>query len=90
MLKKQFFVYGRVQGVAFRFFTWKQAKKLGVCGTVRNCADGSVEVTACADESVMNEFAAWLEKGSPSANVTRVITLDYQMEKNFDDFQIIR
>lgn len=32
MLKKQFIVYGLVQGVGFRYFTWKTAMQIGVKG----------------------------------------------------------
>lgn len=46
MITKQFFIFGRVQGVGFRFFTLQQAGKLGLKGIVRNRIDGSVEVIA--------------------------------------------
>ena len=51
MVKKRFCVHGYVQGVGFRYFTWKQALKIGVTGFVRNLADGSVEVIAVGSES---------------------------------------
>ena len=34
-MAKRFVVYGRVQGVGFRYFTWKEAEKIGIKGTVR-------------------------------------------------------
>ena len=38
-------VYGRVQGIGFRFFTREQAKRLGLTGYTRNLPDGrTVEV----------------------------------------------
>ena len=36
-------VHGRVQGVGFRWFVTRNAKDLGVRGTVRNRPDGAVE-----------------------------------------------
>ena len=51
MIKKRFRIYGHVQGVGFRYFTWQYALKIGVTGFVRNLADGSVEVIAVGSEN---------------------------------------
>jgi acylphosphatase len=37
------FVYGRVQGVGFRYFVKRQAQSEQLCGYVRNLPDGRVE-----------------------------------------------
>lgn len=39
-------VQGTVQGVGFRYWTWKQAEKLGLSGSAVNESDGSVRVVA--------------------------------------------
>lgn len=66
-------VFGRVQGVGFRYTTTELAKNLGVSGIVRNENDGSVYVEALGDEETMEEFITELAKGpSPSAKVDRV------------------
>lgn len=39
-------VHGTVQGVGFRYWTWKHAEKLGLAGSARNLDDGTVEVIA--------------------------------------------
>lgn len=39
-------VQGTVQGVGFRYWTWRQAEKLGLSGSAENQADGSVRVVA--------------------------------------------
>lgn len=43
-------VYGRVQGVGFRYITQYEAKRLGLTGYAKNLDDGSVEVVACGEE----------------------------------------
>ncbi|OOF42894.1 acylphosphatase [Rodentibacter rarus] len=84
-MTKQFFIYGRVQGVGFRYFTWKEAEKLGIKGTVRNRDDGSVEVIAQGDDTQLRAFDQWLRQGPRTANVIRVVVNDHRQitAKNF-------
>lgn len=89
MEKRIFYVYGRVQGVGFRFFTCQQAKKLGLVGTVRNRQDGSVEVVAHGLSEPMSALRAWLSAGSPAAKVDRVIEYQDDRDQLFDRFQIL-
>ncbi|HUV04007.1 MAG TPA: acylphosphatase [Armatimonadota bacterium] len=65
-------IYGRVQGVGFRFFAREVADELGVVGYVRNIADGGVEVVAEGDETLLEEFVDLLKAGPRSAYVSRV------------------
>jgi len=49
---------GNVQGVGFRFTTCRVAGSFEVTGSVRNCADGSVE---CVVEGAVDEIASFLD-----------------------------
>lgn len=69
---ERFQIYGRVQGVGFRWWTRMQAHRLGITGQVRNRDDGSVEVQAAGGRDAMQRFAALLEEGAPAAHVLRV------------------
>ncbi|AIX74210.1 MAG: acylphosphatase [Mixta calida] len=72
-------VYGRVQGVGFRYSTQAQAQQLGLTGYARNLDDGSVEVLACGDNAQLEQLLAWLKAGGPrSARVDRVLTEPHQ------------
>ena len=66
------FVSGVVQGVCFRFYTQKKASRLGLCGWVRNCSDGRVEIEAQGKKSEVEKLANWCYQGPSSAEVTRV------------------
>ncbi len=57
-------VSGSVQGVGFRAFVVSSARRLGVNGTVRNLADGSVEVVAEGDSGRLKTFIEKLEEGN--------------------------
>lgn len=56
-------IYGRVQGVGFRYTTQYEAKKLGLTGYAKNLDDGSVEVVACGDEGQVEKLIQWLKSG---------------------------
>ena len=65
-------VEGMVQGVGFRFSTVHQARRLGLCGYVRNLWDGTVEVVAEGPEQELQQLERWLHHGPPGAVVRRV------------------
>ena len=73
MIKLQFTVYGIVQGVGFRYFTWGKAKELGLSGVVRNLSDGSVLVIACGDEAQLGKLREWLWQGPRYSRVDNVV-----------------
>ncbi|OOF51695.1 acylphosphatase [Rodentibacter genomosp. 1] len=87
-MTKQFFIYGRVQGVGFRYFSWKEAEKLGIKGSVRNRVDGSVEVIAQGNESQLRGFEQWLREGPKTAKVEKIIVNDHR-DIIADHFSII-
>jgi len=68
----RFLVHGHVQGVGFRWWVWRQAKRLGLRGLARNLRDGSVEVIADGSESALAELERALAQGPPAAQVERV------------------
>jgi len=63
-------VTGRVQGVAFRWYTARQAESLGVVGTVRNLPDGSVRVVAEGERAALEALLHWVSRGPDHALVT--------------------
>ncbi len=68
----QIIVKGRVQGVYFRVYTQKTAKKLKIKGTVKNRTDGHVEIQAAGDEKNMQAFVQWCHKGPVLAKVSDI------------------
>lgn len=64
-------VYGVVQGVFFRASAQAEAARLGVCGWVRNCPDGSVEASAQGPSEAVRKFKDWCSRGPAGAFVER-------------------
>jgi len=67
-----FAVSGRVQGVAFRAFTRKQARLHHLTGFVQNEADGRVTGEAEGAPEAVAALLEWLQRGSPLASVRGV------------------
>ncbi len=66
------FVAGVVQGVGFRYFVAREARRLGLAGFVRNLPDGRVEVVAEGERAALERLVAALRSGPPSAEVQDV------------------
>ena len=81
-------VHGRVQGVAFRFYTQNEARRLGLTGWVRNNPDGSVETRAQGDERVLERFVAFLEEGPRAARVASVDVHPAAFDPTLDRFTV--
>jgi acylphosphatase len=88
MICQRIFVYGKVQGVFFRKHTRDMAHELGIKGTVRNCADGSVMIEACGSKAAMKLFSEWCRQGPPHARVEKTETHTMPV-KNFPSFLIV-
>lgn len=85
----QISVHGRVQGVYFRASTQREAKRLGLCGFVRNRPDGAVEIVAEGEETSIRELYGWAQKGPSMARVDRVDTRWRSFSGDFADFRIV-
>merc|ERR1712179_551862 len=68
LLSVDFEIWGRVQGVFFRKFTYEKAKSLGLKGWVRNTRDGTVEGRIEGEAREVEAMQSWLQHtGSPQS-----------------------
>jgi acylphosphatase len=65
-------ITGDVQGVGFRFFAERHARRLGLEGYVRNRYDGAVEIEAEGDAPALEHFLIELRRGPRQARVQDV------------------
>jgi acylphosphatase len=72
MKREKIKIFGRVQGVFFRHFTKKEAKKLDLKGWCRNELDDTVLIVVEGEETKLKNFIEWCRKGPPMANVEKV------------------
>ncbi|MEH6950515.1 acylphosphatase [Nitrobacter sp. NHB1] len=69
---RQIVIRGRVQGVGFRYWTMREAIRLGVAGWVRNRRDGSVEALFAGPADAVADMVARCRLGPESARVDAV------------------
>jgi acylphosphatase len=65
-------IHGDVQGVGFRWFLMREARRLGLRGWVRNRDDGTVEFVAEGSRVDLEKLKQAAERGPQTAQVERV------------------
>jgi acylphosphatase len=88
-LARRFIVRGNVQGVGFRYFAVREARKAGIVGTVRNLTDGTVEAVAEGPQQAMGEFGAALERGPSYGDVSGVDETEMQPTGRYTGFDVV-
>ena len=86
-MKKHLLIFGKVQGVGFRYWLYEKAIKKNIRGWVKNRITGQVEALLIGNDEDVNEVIKKCEKGPLSSNVTHVKIPDYKQEylkKTFD------
>ena len=65
-------VHGDVQGVGFRYHLMREARRLGLCGWVRNRDDRTVEFVAEGQRQDLERLEKAAERGPGLGHVDRV------------------
>lgn len=82
-------VTGQVQGVSYRIYAQEAATGLDLVGYIRNVSDGSVEVVAQGQSTVLKEFVEYLHEGSLMAQVENVAVDWRSVHKTYDEFSVL-
>jgi len=65
-------IHGKVQGVGFRFYATRVARRLGLKGWIRNLRDGTVDAAVEGEAESIDEWIDELREGPRYAEVTKV------------------
>jgi acylphosphatase len=81
-------VHGGVQGVGFRYFLTREARRLGLRGWVRNRDDGTVEFVAEGGRADLERLEQSAQRGPQMAHVDRVDAQWSAAAGNLDSFDL--
>lgn len=81
-------VRGWVQGVGYRDFVSREARRMRLKGYVRNASDGSVEVEAEGARADLEDFLEALRRGPRMADVGRVDAVWDAPRNEFTDWDL--
>ena len=80
IIRKRMKIYGRVQGVGFRYRAEQAAGLLGITGWVRNAEDGTVEMEVQGSEAAINKMMTFINGGT-YVRIDRIKTEIIETEK---------
>ena len=81
-------VSGMVQGVGFRFFVLREARRYRLGGYVRNLPSGKVEIEAEGDAGLLRDFLKEVRRGPLGAHVSAMDVSWGEASGQFDGFEI--
>jgi acylphosphatase len=81
-------IHGKVQGVGYRFFATRIARRLGLKGYIQNLRDGSVEAAVEGEADKISEWIEELREGPRYAEVSRIDQERREFQGKFGDFDV--
>lgn len=81
-------IHGKVQGVGFRFFATRVARRLGLKGWIQNLRDGAVEAFVEGEDKAIDEWLEELREGPRYAEVSRIDQEKRDFTGQYGDFDV--
>ncbi len=75
-------IEGRVQGVGFRSFCMLQAQQRGLTGSVKNLANGMVEIFVQGEQEQIDDFLKRIQEGTQFAIVDDISLKECEIQAN--------
>lgn len=81
-------IHGKVQGVGYRFFATRVARRLGLKGSIQNLRDGTVEAKVEGDGDKIDQWLTELREGPRYAEVTQIDQEKKDFTGTLSDFDV--
>jgi acylphosphatase len=81
-------IHGKVQGVGYRFFATRVARRLGLKGSIENLRDGIVEAIVEGEKKSIDDWLEELKEGPRYAEVTKIDQETKEYTGRLGDFDV--
>lgn len=81
-------IHGKVQGVGYRFFATRVARRMGLKGWIQNMRDGAVEALVEGEKKAIDEWIEELREGPRYAEVTQIDQESKDFTGRLGDFDV--
>jgi acylphosphatase len=81
-------IHGKVQGVGYRFFATRVARRMGLKGYITNARDGSVEAAVEGEKQAIDDWIEELREGPRYAEVTHIDSETKEFTGRLGDFDV--
>jgi acylphosphatase len=81
-------IHGKVQGVGYRFYATRVARRLGLKGWIQNLRDGSVEALIEGEPEAIDEWIDDVREGPRYAEVTQIDQEVREFSGRLGDFDV--
>ena len=81
-------IHGKVQGVGYRFFATRVARRLGLKGSIENMRDGTVEAMVEGEKTSIDNWLEELKEGPRYAEVTQIDQETKEFTGRLGDFDV--
>jgi acylphosphatase len=85
---RQIRIHGKVQGVGFRFFATRVARRLGLKGFIENLRDGTVEAQVEGEAKAIDDWIKEIKEGPRYAEVTSIDQQRREFTGKLPDFDV--
>lgn len=85
---RRIIIHGKVQGVGYRFFATRVARRLGLKGSIENHRDGTVEALVEGEKKAIDEWIEELREGPRYAEVTKIDQETKDFTGSLGDFEL--
>ena len=81
-------IHGKVQGVGYRFFATRVARRLGLKGSIQNQRDGTVLAEVEGEKKAIDQWIEELKEGPRYAEVTKIDQETKDFSGRLGDFDV--